>query len=180
MSEGMRTRVIAMADGGAVRIAVSDWELVANGENYRGQYEYRSLDGAQIKVLRRKQDGRVIVYGYAGDWNGGCRTDRVSRQTGFFVEAADGWAGILRAIARVAEALSSTESAGDLANTAARYCIACLRADDPVSVPAEPVATEPVAARSASSTTLASLLIEAATYCPPELQERIRGAFAGQ
>jgi len=117
---------IQMSERRPLKIVKADWPCIAKGNAFAGQHEFQSFDGAWIRV-RRHTDGRMIVYGYAGDWDGGGRPDRENRTAGFLLAADD---DEVRAIRRVAGILAETECVGDLAHRAERDCIADLPADD--------------------------------------------------
>jgi hypothetical protein len=145
---------ITMSERRPMSIVKSDWPVIAKGSAYSGQYEFQAFDGARVCV-RRHADGRMIVYGYAGDWDGGGRPTRENREAGFLIAAgatdcvfqdSDGawWLPraramhregqdseeVVRAIRRVAGILAETECVGDMADEAARACIANLPAED--------------------------------------------------
>lgn len=117
---------ITMSERRPIAIVESDWPSIAYGEDYSGQYDFQAFDGARIRV-RQHADGRAIVYGYAGDWDGGGRPERENREAGFLLEVGQ---DIVRAIRRVAGILAETEDVGELAHAAARRCIADLPAED--------------------------------------------------
>lgn len=117
---------ITMSERPPLRLAVEDWPRIAYGEDYSGQYAFQACDGAKISV-RRHEDGRIVVYGYAGDWDGGSRPEREDRTAGFLLAAGD---DVVRAIRRVAGILAETDMVGELAHSAARRCIADLPAED--------------------------------------------------
>ncbi len=123
---------IRMSERSPIRISKSEWPTIACGEWFSGQYPFQSYDGAQI-LVRRHADGRLIVYGYAGDWDGGGRPTREDRTAGFFLNAGD---DVVRAIRRVGGILADTEYVGNGAHTAERDCIADLPAQD-VDAPTE-------------------------------------------
>src|SRR5574342_527023 len=105
-----KQRTITLTDRAPVKIDEDTWPLIADGKDYSGQYDFQAFDGAWIKV-RRHEDGRTLVYGYAGDWDGGGRPERENRRAGFIVpepETAD-------TINRVADILAETSSIGELA-----------------------------------------------------------------
>ena len=118
---------ITLSDARPIRIVEADWPLVAEGEGYSGQYDFQSFDGVWIRVRQHTTDGRAIVYGYAGDWDGGGRPDRENLRAGFLVPA--NWDAV-RAIRRVAGILEGTAHVGELAHVAARACIANLPAKE--------------------------------------------------
>jgi hypothetical protein len=117
---------ITMSERRPMSIVKTDWPLIARGIDYSGEHEFQAFDGAWIKV-RQHNDGRAIVYGYAGDWDGGGRPERENRNAGYLIEA-DG--DVVRAIHRVAGVLSGTSMVGEMADAAARRCIADLPAED--------------------------------------------------
>src|SRR4029077_20819837 len=120
-----KQRTITLTDRAPVKIDEEKWPLIAEGKDYSGQYDFQAFDGAWIKV-RQHDDGRTLVYGYAGDWDGGGRPERENRRAGFIVgdnEAAE-------TIRRVADILSETECVGEIAHRAARECIADLPAEE--------------------------------------------------
>ena len=118
---------IPMSERRPIKIIKSEWPKIAGGSAYSGEHEFQAFDGAKISVRRNASDGRHIVYGYAGDWDGGGRPTRENRTAGFLVETED---EIVRAIRRVAGILADTECVGELAERAARECIADLPAED--------------------------------------------------
>jgi hypothetical protein len=116
---------ITMSERRPMSISKAEWPSIAYGEDFSGQYDFQSFDGAKIRV-RRHADGRAIVYGYAGDWKGGGRPTRENRAAGFVVQASEPGEALVRAIRRVAGILSETEGVGEMAHAAARRCIADL------------------------------------------------------
>jgi hypothetical protein len=129
---------IPMSERRPLKIVKADWPCIAIGQDYSGQVAYQAFDGAVIRV-RRHADGRAVVYGYAGDWNGGGRPERENRTAGFLLASTDGEEEIVRAIRRVAGILAETEHVGEMSYAAARRCIADLPAvdvDEPESTPA--------------------------------------------
>jgi hypothetical protein len=120
---------ITMSERRPMSIVKSDWPVIAKGSAYSGQYELQAFDGARVRV-RRHADGRMIVYGYAGDWDGGGRPTRENREAGFLIAAGADSEEVVRAIRRVAGILAETECVGDMADEAARACIANLPAED--------------------------------------------------
>ncbi|HKM54629.1 MAG TPA: hypothetical protein VJY33_14555 [Isosphaeraceae bacterium] len=118
---------IPMSERRPLKIVKSEWPKVAYGSAFSGQHEFQAFDGARISV-RRHADGRTVVYGYAGDWDGGGRPTRENRTAGFLLAAGDD--DVVRAIRRVAGILAETESVGEMAEEAGRYCIADLPAED--------------------------------------------------
>lgn len=123
----MTTKItITMSERRPLKIAKADWPVIARGEDYAGQYPFQSFDGARITV-RQHADGRVIVHGYAGDWDGGGRPERRDVAAGFLLAAED---DIARAIRRVQGILAGCEIAGDYAEGAAERCIADLPAEE--------------------------------------------------
>jgi len=120
---------ITMSERRPLTIREADWPRIAYGECFAGQYDFQSFDGAYIRVLRHA-DGRAIVYGYAGDWDGGGRPERENRRAGFLIEAGASGDAIIRAIRRVAGILEETSCVGEMAHAAARRCIADLPAED--------------------------------------------------
>ena len=108
---------IPMSERRPLKITKEEWPKVAGGSAYSGQHEFQAFDGAKISVRQSASDGRrYIVYGYAGDWDGGGRPERENRTAGFLVETE---AEIVRAIRRVAGILADTECVGELAERAA-------------------------------------------------------------
>jgi len=124
---------IEMSERRPLTITVADWPRVAYGEDYAGQYDFQSFDGARISV-RQHADGRSIVYGYAGDWDGGGRPERENRTAGYLVAAGD---DVVRAIHRVAGVLAGASCVGEMAHAAARACIADLP-EEAIDEPTEP------------------------------------------
>jgi hypothetical protein len=125
---------IPMSERRPLKIVKSEWPKVAHGSAFSGQHEFQAFDGARISV-RRHADGRTIVYGYAGDWDGGGRPTRENRTAGFLIEPSGQMPDdeeTVRAIRRVAGILADTECVGEMAERASRDCIADL--------PAEPLA----------------------------------------
>jgi hypothetical protein len=118
------SRTITLTGRAPVKITDETWPLIAQGSAYSGQHEFQSFDGAWVKV-RQHQDGRTLVYGYAGDWDGGGRPERESIRAGFLVSAD----AAAETISRVAALLSETAYAGHHAATAARECVANLPAE---------------------------------------------------
>jgi hypothetical protein len=116
---------ITMSERRPMSVSKAEWPSIAYGEDFAGQYDFQSFDGARIRV-RRHADGRAIVYGYAGDWDGGGRQSRENRKAGFLVQASEPGEALVRAIRRVAGILSETECVGEMAHAAARRCIADL------------------------------------------------------
>lgn len=123
---------ITMSERRPISIVKADWPLIATGRAYGSELECQAFDGAIIHV-RRRSDGRTIVYGYAGDWDGGGRPTRESREAGFLVEADAPSEETIRAIRRVAGILAETVYVGDMAHRAARNCIANLPAEEVTS-----------------------------------------------
>ena len=159
---------ITMSERRPMKIVKADWPKVAQGSAYSGQYEFQAFDGARIDV-RHHADGRWLVYGYAGDWDGGGRPERENRRAGYLVEAGG---DVVRAIHRVAGVLSGTSHVGeDMAQRAARDCIADLPAEDAESGAPAPAATPD------SLATLLALLVQAAPHCPEPLKTEIRDAL---
>jgi hypothetical protein len=105
-----KQRTITLTDRAPVKIDEEAWDLIAQG---------------WIKV-RRHEDGRTIVYGYAGDWDGGGRPERESIRAGFLVSSDE----TVETIGRVADILSGTSHAGEYAAGAARRCVADLPAEE--------------------------------------------------
>lgn len=120
-----KQRTITLTDRAPVKIDEETWNLIAQGEDYQGQYDFQAFDGAWIRV-RRHEDGRTIVYGYAGDWDGGGRPERESIRAGFLVAANE----TVETIGRVADILRETAHAGEYADGAARQCVAALPAEE--------------------------------------------------
>jgi hypothetical protein len=117
---------IPMSERRPLKIVKVDWPSIAYGEEYSGQYDFQAFDGVEIRV-RRHADGRMVVYGEAGDWKGGGRPERESRTAGFLLSADD---DVVRTIRRVAGILADTGFIGDMAHAAARRCIADLPAEE--------------------------------------------------
>jgi len=120
---------ITMSERRPLSIVKADWPVIARGKAYSGQHEFQAFDGARITV-RRHADGRMLVYGYAGDWDCGGRPSRENREAGFIVAAHEGSEEVVRAIRRVAGILADTEWVGQMADEAARDCIADLPAEE--------------------------------------------------
>ena len=117
---------IALSDRRPITIVADEWPQVAYGEDYSGQRDVQAFDGAQIQV-RQHKDGRAIVYGYAGDWDGGARPERRNVTAGFLCA----WpAGLVRAVRRVQGILAGCAHAGAYAEGAAERCIADLPAEE--------------------------------------------------
>lgn len=122
---------ITMSERQPITIVKGAWPVIARGEDWAGQHGFQAFDGAWIRV-RQHTDGRLIVYGYAGDWDGGGRPERENRRAGFLVEAGD---DVVRAIRRVAGILAETDMVGEeMAHAAARHCIADLPAEEGLTV----------------------------------------------
>jgi hypothetical protein len=121
----MSKRTITLTDRAPVKIDDATWPLIASGSAYTGQHEFQAFDGAWIKV-RRHEDGRTIVYGYSGDWDGGGRPTRENLRAGFMRSAEESVA----MIQLVAEILAEAEYAGCHAAAAARECMANLPAEE--------------------------------------------------
>ena len=117
---------IRLSDRSPVCLVEAAWPKVAYGEDYSGQYDFQSFDGVCIAV-RQHADGRTIVYGRAGDWEGGGRLERENRSAGFLLAKGD---DVVRAIRRVAGILEGTAFIGAMAHAAARRCIADLPAEE--------------------------------------------------
>jgi hypothetical protein len=118
-----------MSERSPIRILKKDWPVIASGSAFAGQHEFQAFDGAKISV-RKHSDGRTLVYGYAGDWDGGGRPERENMYAGFLVAKDEGQDEVIRAIRRVAGILSETAHVGDMADEAARDCIASLPAEE--------------------------------------------------
>ena len=118
---------IPMSERRPLKIVKSEWPKIAHGSAFSGQHEFQAFDGARISV-RRHADGRTVVYGYAGDWDGGGRPTRENRTAGFLLASDDD--DVVRAIRRVAGILAETECVGEMAEEAGRGCIADLPAED--------------------------------------------------
>jgi hypothetical protein len=166
---------ITMSERRPMSIVKADWPVIAKGSAFSGQYEFQAADGARVRV-RRHADGRMIVYGYAGDWDGGGRPTRENREAGFLIPADADSAEVVRAIRRVAGILAETDIAGQYADEAARNCIADLPAEE--DVPDEPIAVAAIGTDKLAL--LLALLVQAKPHCPPELQEEIRAALSGK
>jgi hypothetical protein len=196
---------IPMSERRPLKIVKSEWPKVAHGSAFSGQHEFQAFDGARISV-RRHADGRTIVYGYAGDWDGGGRPTRENRTAGFLVESSDRpvyrdgeIAGrqckllarhrpddeeTVRAIRRVAGILADTECVGEMAERAARDCIADLPAE-PLDGGSDEPETETLAIDGSMPVTterlalLLALLIRCKPYVPAEIQDEIRDVLSG-
>lgn len=122
---------ITMSERRPLTIVSAEWPVIARGEWYSGQYDFQAFDGCWIQV-REHADGRRIVYGYAGDWDGGGRPDRESRRGGFLVPGVDGQPDeqeTVRAIRRVAGVIDGVAHVGDSVQDAANKCIANMPAE---------------------------------------------------
>jgi hypothetical protein len=117
---------ITMSERRPLKISKDAWPVIASGEGFAGQYDFQSFDGAIIRV-RRHADGRAIVHGYAGDWDGGGRPGRRDVEAGFLVDAGG---DVVRAIRRVQGILEGCSIAGYYARGAADRCIGELPAED--------------------------------------------------
>lgn len=122
----MAKRTITMTDRRPLKIDDDAWPLVAKGEGYSGQYDFQAFDGAWVRV-RQHQDGRSIVYGYAGDWDGGGRPTRENIRAGYLLDAGQ---DIAAAINRVVSHLEGCDVAGQYAAEAGRQCLADLPAEE--------------------------------------------------
>ncbi len=127
---------IVMSERRPITVVESEWPIIGKGEDYAGQYESQAFDGAQICV-RQHGDGRRIVSGYAGDWDGGGRQDRRNVRAGFLLGDPRPGEGdratdeeTVRAIRRVQGILANTSCAGQYADGAAERCIANLPAEE--------------------------------------------------
>jgi hypothetical protein len=154
---------ITMSERRPLSIVKADWPRVAHGEAHSGQYDFQAFDGARISV-RQHADGRTIVYGFAGDWEGGGRPERENREAGYLLAADD---DVVRAIHRVAGVLAGTGCVGEMAHTAARRCIADLP-DEEVDVPAG----EPVTMPAEGARRLLRILDEVASSGPTGIDPR--------
>lgn len=121
-----KQRTITLTDAPPIKINEETWPVIAEGEDYPGQYDFQAFDLAWIKV-RRHEDGRTIVYGGAGDGNGGGRPERESRRAGYLL--ADPTRTV-QTIRQVAEELSGTAYCDGLAEAAGRRAIADLPAEE--------------------------------------------------
>jgi hypothetical protein len=159
----MTTKIkITMSERRPLSIVKADWPAIAYGGDYSGEHEFQAFDGAWIQV-RKHADGRHIVYGYAGDWDGGGRPTRENREAGYLLAPGE---DVVRAIYRVAGVLADTDYVGDMAHAAARRCIADLPSEeDTVSPPTLP--------------TLLALLVQAVPHVPESLGKEIRTALSG-
>jgi hypothetical protein len=117
---------ITMSERRPITIAAADWPRIAYGQDFSGEHECQAFDGVWIAV-REHKDGRSIVYGYAGDWDGGGRTGREDRSAGYLLPKGE---DVVRAVHRVAGILAGTGCVGEMAHTAARRCIADLPAEE--------------------------------------------------
>jgi hypothetical protein len=171
---------IPMSERRPLKIVKSEWPKVAHGSAFAGQHELQAFDGARISV-RRHADGRSIVYGYAGDWDGGGRPTRENRTAGFLVAKGE---DDVRAIRRVAGILADTECVGEMAERAARDCIADLPAE-PLDGGSDEPETETLAIDGSMPVTterlalLLALLIRCKPYVPAEIQDEIRDVLSG-
>jgi hypothetical protein len=157
---------IPMSERRPLKIVKSEWPKVASGSAFSGQHEFQAFDGARISV-RRHADGRSIVYGYAGDWDGGGRPTRENRTAGFLVAEGE---DEVRAIRRVAGILAETECVGEMAERAARDCIAHL----PAESADEPGPPSEVRIPRAGALRLLRFLDELATSGPLGIDPRYR------
>jgi hypothetical protein len=121
-----KQRTITLSDRPPVKIDDETWPLIASGDDHTGQYDFQSFDAAWIKV-RRHEDGRTIVYGYAGDGNGGGRPEREDRRAGYLLDTSE---RTVETIRDVAQELSETEYCSTIALAAGRRCIADLPAEE--------------------------------------------------
>jgi len=125
-TEEKKKITITMSERRPITIVVDEWPQIAYGEDYSGQYDFQAFDGAWIRV-RQHDDGRAIVYGYAGDWNGGGRPERRNVSAGFLLDKGD---DLARAVRRVEGILAGCSMAGDYAEGAAERCIGDLPAEE--------------------------------------------------
>jgi hypothetical protein len=161
---------ISMSDRRPLTIVADDWPSVSIGEEYSGQHEFQAFDGASIRV-RQHADGRAIVSGYAGDWDGGGRPERENRRAGFLVPA-DG--DVVRAIRRVAGILADTDHVGDMAHAAARRCIADLPAESLGDTPVTRPITMPIDGAKRLLATLDEVSESGHTGIDPMLATKLR------
>lgn len=104
---------IALSEERPVRIDPEEWPVISTADWYSGQYDCQSFDAVWIKV-RQHDDGRMLVYGYAGDGRGGGRPGRRTVTAGYQVSADAEETAIVRAVRRVAGVLATAEHcAGD-------------------------------------------------------------------
>lgn len=117
---------IHMSERRPITVVEESWPMIASGTDCSSQYESQAFDGAGIYV-RQHADGRTIVSGYAGDWDGGGRPPRRNSYAGFLLAKGD---DIVRAIRRVEGILEGTSIAGSYANGAAERCIGNLPSEE--------------------------------------------------
>lgn len=103
---------ITLSDRRPVTIVEADWPIIAEAEQYPGQYSFQAFDGAFLKV-REHADGRRIVYGYDGDGDGGGRPTAKDVWAGYLVPADADENETIRAIRRVAGVLAANGRAAD-------------------------------------------------------------------
>jgi hypothetical protein len=121
-----KLRTITLTDASPIKIDEETWPVIAEGEDYPGQYDFQAFDLAWVKV-RRHEDGRTIVYGGAGDGRGGGRPEREDRRSGYLLTEPS---RTVQTIRQVAEELSETAYCEGLAQAAGRRCIANLPAEE--------------------------------------------------
>jgi hypothetical protein len=105
---------------------------IAFGEDYDGEHACQAFDCCWIRV-RRHADGRTLVYGFAGDAQGGGRPEREDRWGGNLLGAdeADDH-DVARVIRDVAAGLGEVRFVGSgMAAAAGRRCIANMLANMP-------------------------------------------------
>jgi hypothetical protein len=121
-----KQRTITLTDRAPVKIDEEKWPVIAFGDASSGQYDFQAFDKAWLKV-RRHEDGRTIVYGGAGDGDGGGRPERETRRGGYLLPSPDGTPG---AIQDLVDTLSDTSYCEGLAEWAGRECLANLPAEE--------------------------------------------------
>lgn len=119
-------RTITLTDRAPIKIDEEAWPIVATGDAHSGQYDFQAFDAAWIKV-RRHEDGRTLVYGGAGDGDGGGRPERENRRAGYLLPDPT---RTTDAIQDVVSDLSETAHCDGLAERAGRECTADLPAEE--------------------------------------------------
>lgn len=66
-----KTRTITLTGRAPVRIVEEDWQVIADGKRWNGEFESQADRSASLKVREHVADGRVIVSGvYSTRWQG--------------------------------------------------------------------------------------------------------------
>lgn len=120
-----KQRTITLTGAPPIKIDEEAWPVIAEGDDYPGQYDFQAFDLAWVKV-RRHEDGRTIVYGGAGDGQGGGRPEREDRRAGYVLSSPERTVQMIR---QVADELSDTAYCSGLAEAAGRRCISDLPAE---------------------------------------------------